>query len=177
MLEVSFTLFLYSSHHSYWHVQLETASPNPATATSPLLLNEADFSISAEPVDVSGGSCDLFSAHHKRFGLVAMKRLRCNPSQRDDAIRVGLRPQFSRLSDLLTMSWIALQRFFREGRTWSGLNHPHVLSFHGFCQTPSHIYLISPFVEYGALHRYLKIYPDANRARLVGSMYRPWTLR
>lgn len=67
---------------------------------SQLLIDESQLSISAEPVNVSGGSCDLFVGKHVRMGRVALKRLRCDPSQKERAIRVG-HPGISLTSYLL----------------------------------------------------------------------------
>ena len=47
------------------------------------------------------------------------------------------------------------------------MKHPHVLPFLGILETPTELYLVSPFIKNGALDAYLRQNPDADRKQLV----------
>ncbi|KAG9033884.1 hypothetical protein FRB95_014087 [Tulasnella sp. JGI-2019a] len=49
----------------------------------------------------------------------------------------------------------ATRRFVREADTWSSLTHDNILPFYGVMKISNEMYLISPWMEYGDLSRFL----------------------
>lgn len=90
-----------ASYDYIWHVAeqawAQDSSDRPSMSEllpslwPALLIPRSELDISPGPMNQSGGSCDLYSGHHVRFGRVALKRLRGAPSEREAAIRVRLR--------------------------------------------------------------------------------------
>ncbi|KAG8997033.1 hypothetical protein FRB93_000526 [Tulasnella sp. JGI-2019a] len=84
-----------------------------------------------------GGFCDLFLGIHVSTGRkLAMKRPKLST---DNA---------SEVAD-------ATRRFVREADTWSSLTHDNILPFYGVMKISNEMYLISPWMEYGDLSRFL----------------------
>lgn len=62
------------------------------------------------------------------------------------------------------------QRFLKEASVWRNLTHPFILPFLGIFIYQGYFYLVSPFVENGALPSYLAKHPEADRPRLVSTI-------
>ncbi|KAG9023106.1 hypothetical protein FRB95_013556 [Tulasnella sp. JGI-2019a] len=84
-----------------------------------------------------GGFCDLFLGTYVPTGQkLAMKRARLFMQTTREAATT-------------------IRRFGREADTWSSLSHDHILPFYGIMEVSNEIYLVSPWVEYGDLSRFL----------------------
>ncbi|HEX6132909.1 MAG TPA: protein kinase [Longimicrobiales bacterium] len=74
----------------------------------------------------SGGMGDVYLARHEQL-------------ERPVAIKV--------LSDAIASDPVAIQRFRREARAASTLNHPHICTLYDFCQQDGLAYLVLEFLE------------------------------
>ncbi|KAG9008706.1 hypothetical protein FRB93_006252 [Tulasnella sp. JGI-2019a] len=63
------------------------------------------------------------------------------------------RPRFSTLCPSEVAD--AKRRFAREANTWSSLVHDKILLFHGMVEISNEIYLVSPWIEYGDLSKFV----------------------
>ncbi|KDQ17158.1 hypothetical protein BOTBODRAFT_598930 [Botryobasidium botryosum FD-172 SS1] len=61
----------------------------------------------------------------------------------------------------------AKRRAMREIGVWQRLQHPNVLPFIGLHIQGSKIYMLSPWMEKGDMHQYLKVAPNADRPQLL----------
>ncbi|KAG8998236.1 hypothetical protein FRB94_006976 [Tulasnella sp. JGI-2019a] len=84
-----------------------------------------------------GGFCDLFLGKYLPSGQVlGMKRPRLSVQTASEIANVT-------------------RRFSREAKTWSSLTHDNILPFYGLVEISSVLYLVSPWMEYGSLSRFL----------------------
>jgi len=85
----------------------------------------------------SGGFCDLFLGIFCPRGLVlAMKRPRFSTQDQKAADK-------------------AKRRFKREARIWHRLSHANILPFYGLVEMADEIYLVSPWIAYGDLAKFV----------------------
>ncbi|KAG8989247.1 hypothetical protein FRB93_003687 [Tulasnella sp. JGI-2019a] len=84
-----------------------------------------------------GGLCDLFLGTYVPTGQkLAMKRAKLSMQTTHEVATT-------------------IRRFGREADTWSNLTHDHILPFYGIMEISNEIYLVSPWMEYGDLSRFL----------------------
>lgn len=66
------------------------------------------------------------------------------------------------------------QKWRLEAEIWSRFDHPNIAPFYGICFNlgpPSAPCLVCPYFKNGNIAEYLKQSPDADRTKLVGSVY------
>jgi len=102
----------------------------------------------------TGASTDVYQGEWiPHEALVAVKIFRS--TEKDDAIRV---------QDIN-------RRVIRESNVWLGLNHPHILSYLGYCTDLGlSVALISPFCSRGTIKQYLRQHVTANRQSFVNQV-------
>ncbi|KAG8843179.1 hypothetical protein FRB96_004249 [Tulasnella sp. 330] len=84
-----------------------------------------------------GGYCDLFIGIYTPTGAkLAMKR-----------------PRFS--TQIASAAATAKRRFVREAKTWSSLKHGNILPFYGLIEISDEVYLVSPWMDYGDLSKFV----------------------
>ena len=117
-----------------------------------------------EPVNRSGGFCDLFVVNLPRVGRIAIKRPRVSTLNNDqELIKVGLS------TESLKRSYMLIQQLTREATIWQGLEHDYVLRFLGVLDAGDCICLVSPYLSNGSLWEFIQTHEDADRVRLVSS--------
>jgi len=98
------------------------------------------------PVNTSGSSCDVFQGWHKALGKLALKRPRIAGGDYTDRQE---------------------RHFQKEALAWKAISHPNLLPFFGTVNIDGHMYLASPWMDYGSVPRYLQDHPDADRALFI----------
>ena len=58
----------------------------------------------------------------------------------------------------------------KEAGLWRQLSHPYVLAFYGVLMADGEVFIISPFIENGALLDFLVKNPDVDRFPIVSEL-------
>jgi hypothetical protein len=107
----------------------------------------------------AGGFCEVLVGRHLQQGKVAMKRLGVR-------LYISKRPGYALIiiQTGADQDWGGVQD---EMKLWERLDHDNVLPFLGIFIEGPYMYLISPWVEKGALPSYLSHNSKVDRIRLV----------
>jgi hypothetical protein len=65
-----------------------------------------------------------------------------------------------------------VQGFCKEVVTWKTLQHPNVLRLIGVIMSETQFAMVSEWMVNGNINEFVKANPDADRLRLVGSLFK-----
>ncbi|KAG8871283.1 hypothetical protein FRB97_008823, partial [Tulasnella sp. 331] len=128
------------------HSRRRPSTPLETSGTDPSRVDPSSLQLSSSVINIpqpnrsvgGGGYCDLFIGIYTTTGVkLAMKRPRFNTQIPSEAAT-------------------AKRRFVREAKTWSSLKHCNILPFYGLMEISDEMYLVSPWMDYGDLSRFLR---------------------